>query len=229
MHSTSLETQGALSKSCSVFSPLPDHIFLVNVLFLPPLPFSSDCFILLQYFPLLDFNVRIIALQARSNGRKAFLSQGLLFCFDSAVCLQIPDYLPSLTNTWAKLPHLYLFFLLKKEIVFSVHPKMYLVSILLQEYSRKFQKTELPQQSQAQWSVVFICHHRVTCLCLGHGLVVKCLHRAAVLSGAFPAKEGRECLMRKMWRMCKMCLMHLSDAFCAFDAQNVAEANENGG
>ena len=138
MHSTSLETQGALSKSCSVFSALPDHVFLVNLVFFPPLPFSNVCFILLQYFPLLDFNVRIIALQARSNRRNAFLSQGLLICFGSAVCLQIPDYLPSLVNRGTKLPHLYLFFPLKDEIAFSVWPKMYLISILLWEYSRKF-------------------------------------------------------------------------------------------
>lgn len=136
-HSTSLETQSALSKRCSVFSALPDHVFLVNLLSPCSLPFSNVCFILLQYFPLLDFNVRIIALQVRINRRNAFLSQGLLI-FGSAACLQIPDYLPSLVSIWAKLPHLYLLFLLKDEIVFSVWPKMYLISILLWEYSRKF-------------------------------------------------------------------------------------------
>lgn len=111
MHSASPEMQGALPKSCSDFSALLDHVFLVN-LFFPPsfLPFSYVCFILLQYFPLLDFNARIMALQARSNRRNASLSQGLLICFGNAVCLQIPDRLPPLVNTWTKLPQLYLFF-----------------------------------------------------------------------------------------------------------------------
>lgn len=106
----SLETQGAWINATQV-------LVLYQTMF-SFLPFSYVCFVLLRYFPLLDFNVRIMAQWARNNWRNASLSQSLLICFGRALSLQIPDSLFSLVNTWTKLPHLYLFFLLECEILF---------------------------------------------------------------------------------------------------------------